>query len=69
MTAAVLGPAADGTPPRERAAAAVGAAGLHRAQAAVAVAITRGEPLEQAICDGVSELAMAVEWEAAWSLA
>ena len=42
---------------------------LHRGEAALAEAIARGEPLEQAVCRSVTALTDATEWHAAWSLA
>ena len=42
---------------------------LHKGEAALAEAIARGEPLEQAVCRSVTELIDADEWHPAWAIA
>jgi lipopolysaccharide biosynthesis glycosyltransferase len=44
-------------------------AARHRADAALATAIARGEGLERAVCDAVDALTRVLEWQTAWSIA
>jgi hypothetical protein len=72
LATVILGPDVDGTAqPRNAAQApdAVKHAARQRAQATLAEAIARGEPLERAVCRSVAALAELVEYHAAWALA